>query len=513
MSRRRKSRSGALILFLILFLLIAAAAAAFFLLLPKSDPAPALDRQLAAFRPEAADAPAGIDAEIQNAAARCFSLTPEGALAVHFRSAEGAIRCVQLDPAQLTAGLADEMQTLLEQVAASARRRSELYADDGSLRPEIAARIYTEAVEARLARAEDYCRESTLPVSLRYADGAWQLEDSEAIRAVTGAPLPSMPGYEEAVAALKPIEFHYSLPDRYSPGPVPDSGCYGETTDPRVVAELLKTDMAQKLIDGQALDFDPERDMLGRPIYYYLDETILALVWQQDEHGAVGTFAEVLIADASQLRRKIADDTFGSYTYYYPTEFAAQTNAVVACSGDFYNSGRADFGLYVYDGRLMRWGLTSGQSCLITDEGDMLFTYENQFQTPEEAQRYIDENHVNFSLNFGPVIMDQGVDVTPYDYPFGEVLDTYARCAVGQLGKRHYLAMTINCESPDHYVYVTLRQAADSIIAHGVYNAYTLDGGQTGSILIGGRLINPVQFGVERPMSDIYYFATAIPND
>ena len=314
MSRRRKSRSGALILFLILFLLIAAAAAAFFLLLPKSDPA--LERQLAAFRPEAADAPAGIDVEIQNAAARCFSLTPEGALAVRFRSAEGAIRCVQLDPAQLTAGLADEMQTLLEQAASEARRRSELYADDGSLRPEVAERIYTETVEARLARAEDYCRESTLPVSLRYADGAWQLEDSEAIRAVTGAPLPSMPGYEEAVAALTPLEFHYSLPDRYSPGPVPDSGCYGETTDPRVVAELLKTDMAQKLIDGQSLDFDPERDMLGRPIYYYLDETILALVWQQDEHGAVGTFAEVLIADASQLRRKIADDTFGSYTYY-----------------------------------------------------------------------------------------------------------------------------------------------------------------------------------------------------
>ena len=53
-----------------------------------------------------------------------------------------------------------------------------------------------------------------------------------------------------------------------------------------------------------------------------------------------------------------------------------------------------------------------------------------------------------------------------------------------------------------------LRQAADSMIAHGCVNAYTLDGGQTGSILIGGQLINPVQFGAEREMSDIYYFAT-----
>ena len=29
--------------------------------------------------------------------------------------------------------------------------------------------------------------------------------------------------------------------------------------------------------------------------------------------------------------------------------------------------------------------------------------------------------------------------------------------------------------------------------------------------IIGGRLINPVQFGVERQMSDIVYFATALP--
>ena len=143
----------------------------------------------------------------------------------------------------------------------------------------------------------------------------------------------------------------------------------------------------------------------------------------------------------------------------------------------------------------------------------MLFTYEDQFETEAEAQAYLDENNIMFSLSFGPVMVEKGVDVTPYDYPLGEIRDTYARCAIGQLGKLHYLAMTINCQSPDYYVYVTLRQAADSMIAHGCYNAYTLDGGQTGSIIIGNELINPVQFGVERRMSDIFYFATAIPEN
>ena len=142
----------------------------------------------------------------------------------------------------------------------------------------------------------------------------------------------------------------------------------------------------------------------------------------------------------------------------------------------------------------------------------MLFAYENDFSSEQEAQHWLDEHRVMFSLAFGPVMVDNGRDVTPYSYALGEVLDTYARCAIGQLGKLHYLSMTINCESPDHYVYVTLRQAADSMIAHGCVNAYTLDGGQTGSILIGGQLINPVQFGVERLVSDIFYFATAIPD-
>ncbi len=510
MSKHRKKQSALVPILIVLLLLAVGAATVWFLLQPKSEPGPALETALAGLEADAARALADADAEVGSAAAQAFRLESNGDLRRSFRSAEGTVTRRWLDADMLTAGLDADMQALLEMRAESAKRRADLYGEDGGLLPEVAESLYADALMARLEDSSAFCRSETLPVSLRYRDGRWQLDAGEALAT---PPKLSLPGWEAAAAALTPVEFSYSLPDWTSPGPVPDSRCYGETTDPQVVAALLTTETAKRLINGQALDFDPARDMLGRTIYYYLDESILAIVWQQDEHGAVGTFAEVLIADASQLRRKLADDTFGTLQYYTPTEFAAQTNAVVACSGDFYNSGRADFGLYVYNGRLMRSGLSAGQSCLITDEGDLLFTYEKQFSSDAEAQQFIDDNHVMFSLNFGPVMVDKGVDVTPYDYLFGEVLDTYARCAIGQLGKRHYLAMTINCESPDHYVYVTLRQAADSMIAHNCYNAYTLDGGQTGSILIGGRLINPVQFGVERPMSDIYYFATAIADD
>ena len=43
-------------------------------------------------------------------------------------------------------------------------------------------------------------------------------------------------------------------------------------------------------------------------------------------------------------------------------------------------------------------------------------------------------------------------------------------------------------------------------------NAYTLDGGQTGAIIMNDKLINRPDWGFQRHISDIFYFATAIPD-
>ena len=511
MSRSLSSRFRVLLPTLMLAALLALGLiSAWILLRPSGDPASALEAILLQSRQQQAAALRGDDL-LGADAADCFSLRAEGEIAQHFRSAEATVRVTRLNIEALTRDLAPEMQPLAEAAVAAARLRSDVYAEDGSFLPSVVQEAYETAVRARLTHSADYLESFTVPLSLRYSDGAWRLSDPAALDGLLPS-LPAAPGYNEAAAALTPVPFHYTLPDRTSPGPVPDPAGFGYLEDPAALSEVLARDEARRLIGGQTLDFDPEKVLPGRGVHYYLDETILAVVWQQDEHGAVGTFAEVFLADASQLRRKLAGDEFGSYDYAYPSELAAQANAVVACSGDFYNSGRPTYGLCVYDGQLLRSSLTDGQTCFFTDEGDMLFAYENAFSSEAEAQRFIDEHHVMFSLAFGPVMIENGRDVTPYTYAIGEVLDTYARCAIGQLGKLHYLSMTINCQSPDHYVYVTLRQAADSMIAHGCVNAYTLDGGQTGSILIGGQLINPVQFGYERLMSDIFYFATAIPD-
>ena len=47
----------------------------------------------------------------------------------------------------------------------------------------------------------------------------------------------------------------------------------------------------------------------------------------------------------------------------------------------------------------------------------------------------------------------------------------------------------------------------------GCIKAYTLDGGQTSVMVMKGETLNKVDWGEERIMSDIIYFATAIPEE
>ena len=56
-----------------------------------------------------------------------------------------------------------------------------------------------------------------------------------------------------------------------------------------------------------------------------------------------------------------------------------------------------------------------------------------------------------------------------------------------------------------------LDRVADALVSLGVPAAYALDGGQTASVIVNNRLVNPVDWGEERTMSDIVYFASAIP--
>ena len=270
----KKKHASPLLLLLLIPLVCAALALA--LLRPKGDPAQSLQTALASLSAPADTSLTGLDAELADAFGRCLRYE-FGPFEQKLRSASGTVTRTALDAGLLTAGLAGEMQAKLNARAAAAKRSAELYTEDGAVLPALCEAFYTEAMEARLSHAEDYCRSVEIPVTMTFEGGEWKAD----LSAFVPETLPSRPGFEASAAALEPVPLHYTLP-RSGPGPVPDPACYGESDDPQVLARLLESPTAQRLINGQKLDFDPARDMLGRPVRWYLDETILALVWQQD---------------------------------------------------------------------------------------------------------------------------------------------------------------------------------------------------------------------------------------
>ena len=310
----------------------------------------------------------------------------------------------------------------------------------------------------------------------------------------------------ENVAYIRKI---YTIPESDLVAPKPDQSKFGSTTDPAVVQAVV--DSAAELLEGQELIWNPDIVLMeGSEIEYYCDETILVIAWKEAINNSACSFVEVKIAHGSQLRRALSDNTYGSSVYMYPTQMAQNANAVVAINGDFY--GHRSCGITIYQRQLYRFNPRSLESCFFTASGDMIFTHVGELNTEDDVKRFVQDNDIVFSVSFGPILVENGEKKTTNTYLVGEVDIQYSRAAIGQVDKLHYLLMSINEEG----VYknrVTINQAADLIYAKGVPNAYALDGGQTATIVMNGETFNRPDWGNERIMTDIIYFATAIPGE
>lgn len=313
----------------------------------------------------------------------------------------------------------------------------------------------------------------------------------------------------DALGDLAYIRKVYKIDENALAGQKPNPANYGTTTDPAVVQQVI--DSAADLLEGQSLAWDPNVDFYpGSQIEYYYDETILAIAWKELINNKVCTFAEVKIADGSQLRRMIANNSYGSDVQLYPTDMAASANAVIAISGDYYIFRQ--LGITVYQRQLYRFAPKSVDSCFFTASGDMLFSRAGEMSSQEEAQQFITDNDVTFAVAFGPVMVDNGQLAEFGSYPIGENNRTYSRTAIGQRDKLHYILMTINYED-DHSVAATVSEAAEYIFSKGVVKAYALDGGQTSTMVMNGHTVNRPDWGNQRTQSDIIYFATALPEE
>ena len=124
----------------------------------------------------------------------------------------------------------------------------------------------------------------------------------------------------------------------------------------------------------------------------------------------------------------------------------------------------------------------------------------------------MDANNVRFSLFFGPILVDNYEKVEHTWYGVGEINEGYARAALCQMGDLHYIVATANTEGPYQEI-PTVKTFQRNIAATGCKMAYCLDGGQTAAIVMNDQLINRPVYGTQRKISDIIYFATAVPEE
>lgn len=312
----------------------------------------------------------------------------------------------------------------------------------------------------------------------------------------------------DALDGVLSIEKVYWLSDSDQVAPEPNQAGYGEVNSYEELLPILE--QAKELLAGQTLAFTPDRPVWdGDTIHYYYDETILVVTWKEVHDECVYTVADVKIAHPSQLRRFLAGGEFGSDKQYKTTEMATSVNAVLASSGDFY--GYRKYGAVVYEGELRRFEGEMVDTCYINDEGDLLFTYRGELKTEEEAKKFIEDNNVRFSLAFGPVILDKGELKVPDEYDLGEINGTYSRAALCQWDDLHYLVVNTSQEAGYWHRY-PVKVFGKFIQDLGCKTAYALDGGQTTAIVMNDELITVPDYRTQRRISDIIYFATALPD-
>ena len=417
-----------------------------------------------------------------------------------------------LDMDAIRDDIAIEVQALLAEAVENAYLASDVYDENGDYREDVAIAALRRAAENVLRDVSAYAADRELTVDMRLRDGKWYVfPEKELLSALTsGASDFGM--YINNLAAtvmdgVLPIPKVYYLAEDVVVAPEPDPSLFGSSDTPEDTAAVLRS--AAGLLAGDSTLWQPDTQLFpGTPVRWYLDETILVFTWKEVINSCAYTFSEVKIAHPSQFRRYLADNSFSSPIQYAPSEMAVTVNAVAAMNGDFYKF--RNMGHVVYQRELYRVEGKTVDNCFVDAAGNLRFVRRGELLEPEAVRAYIEDNDILFSLSFGPVLIENGEFAVPDYYPLGEINDLYARSAICQLGDCHYLMVAVNQEGP----YTNAASAADlarALLDKGVPNAYTLDGGQTAAIIMNDELINAVQFGYQRNISDIIYFATALP--
>ena len=234
----------------------------------------------------------------------------------------------------------------------------------------------------------------------------------------------------------------------------------------------------------------------------YSDKTIEVHYYNEIMYDSWFHFAEIRISHPSQFRLALANDTYGEIRKL-PSQIASEVNAVVAVNGCFYN--RRPRGFLLYRRKILRNKPFGIDVLLIDSEGNFHIVEDKNVK----SCGVLDEFDIISGVGFGPELVRDGkaLRITKLNW---EPITNEPRTAICQYeDDLHYLICVAEGRNR-RSVGVTMKAFAEEIAKKGVKTAYNLDGGQSGTLVLGNRLKNKVGWGPEKPQGDILYFATAL---
>ena len=263
----------------------------------------------------------------------------------------------------------------------------------------------------------------------------------------------------------------------------------------------------------------------------YSDESILVKLEEREEDGVIWELAFVQIASPTQLRTATATSHEMNDLYAVGTEkelekalkktltstqtntvsaIAKENRAVIALNGDnFVDKPDKTSFEYRMTGKIRSKTNKTKDMLIIDENGDFhLILAAPAKEQGAALEAAAAEHRIINAFTFGPALVIDGAEqqINPeYGYnPNGKE----PRAAIGQLGRLSYVLAIAKGRGASSGT--THQELAHFMAELGCRQAFNLDGGNSAEMYFHGETYKG-QAGKERGLSDIIYFATAIP--
>jgi len=241
---------------------------------------------------------------------------------------------------------------------------------------------------------------------------------------------------------------------------------------------------------------------------YYRSDSVSVTITQYQFHKEVNEHnrlitcyvADIYIQDIGSFKTALSSNAYHG-TYQLVLDMAVEHDALVAISGDFYNSS-------LHSGPVCRNGVWYRQD--ENDEMDLcVLGYDGVLKTYLAGTYDIDDIVAQNPYQvwcFGPsLITDDGG--MPESYNIGSSIQKeHPRSAVGSDGPGHYIFLLADGRRPTYSSGFNLEGLSEFFLDLGCTVAYNLDGGRTAVMATRDGLVS-VPIESQRPVSDILYIA------